>query len=73
MNVLSNQSLIYLVQLIDEELKRLKAEIADRDAEDPFLPDVEQNLVHCAQVAIELRTIYDIAAKASGKDRKSVV
>jgi hypothetical protein len=66
MNVLSNQSLVYLVQLIDEELKRLKAEIADRDAEDPFLPDVEQNLLHCSQLATELQAMYDIAAKSTG-------
>lgn len=66
MNELSNQSLVYLVQLVDEELKRLNSEIDDRDAEDPLLPDVEEDLLACSQVATELRAIYAIAEQSSG-------
>jgi hypothetical protein len=65
MNELSNQSLVYLVQLVDEELKRLKAEIDDRDAEDPLLPDVEEDLLDCSQVATELQVLYEQAEKSS--------
>lgn len=65
MNALSNQSLVYLVQLVDEERKRLKAEVDDRDAEDPVLPDVEEALLDCSQVATELQALYEQAEKTS--------
>jgi transcription initiation factor IIF auxiliary subunit len=66
MSVFSNQSLVYLVQLVDEERMRLKADIADRDEEDPFLPDIKKSLLDCLHAGAELRAIYEAAERSSG-------
>lgn len=66
MNKLSNQSLVVLVQLVKQEVERL-ASLRDRmDAEDPLLPDLEQELLDCSLVADELRNLYEDAAKSAG-------
>jgi hypothetical protein len=66
MNELSNQSLVYLVQLVAEELKRIEDDIDDRDAEDPTLPDLEEELLDCSQAATELQGLYEKAERTYG-------
>lgn len=66
MNELSNQSLGYLVQLVDQERKRLTAQVNDMDAGDALLPDIEQDLLDCSQVASELQRLYLAAEDSSG-------
>lgn len=66
MTELSNQALVYLVQLVNQDLKRLTAEVEARDAEDPILSDIEEELLDCSQVAGELQAMYEDAEKSSG-------
>jgi hypothetical protein len=65
MNELSNQSLVYLVQLVAEELRRIEDDIDDRDAEDPSLPDLEEELLDCSKAATELQGLYESAERTS--------
>jgi hypothetical protein len=66
MTELSDQALVYLVQLVDQELKRLTAEVQARHADDPILADIEEELLDCSQVVSELQAMYENAAKTSG-------
>lgn len=66
MNELSNQSLGYLVQLVDKELQHLHLRVRKMDADDALLADVEQDLLDCSLVANELKALYAVAEKSSG-------
>ena len=66
MKKFSNQSLVVLVQLVQQEIARLESRRDRMDAEDPLLPDLEQELLDCSLVADELRILYEDAAKSAG-------
>lgn len=66
MNELSNPALVYLVQLVDREARRLTAQVDAMDAGDVLLPDIEEQLLDCSQVASELRRLYATAEKSAG-------
>lgn len=59
-------ALVYLVQLVDEKLQRIKEEVSRRDAEDEELLDYEEELVVCSKVAMELERCYHQAEKIVG-------
>lgn len=56
-------ALVYLVQLVNENLQRLKEEVSRRDAEDEELLDYEEELMACSKVAMELERCYHQAEK----------
>jgi hypothetical protein len=65
MNQISDQSLVYLVQLVSEKLKLLGAEIDER-AEDPLAVDIEEERFLCSMAAAELKKLYMEATKTPG-------
>lgn len=63
---IDTNALVYLVQLVDEKLQRLKEEVSRRDAEDEELLGYEEELMACSKVAMELQRCYHQAEKIFG-------
>jgi hypothetical protein len=66
MTELSGNSLMVLVQLLDEKIQSLRARVDASDPGDPELADVEEELMGDSIVAMELRASYEAAAADSG-------
>lgn len=66
MKNLSNQSLVALVQLVQQEVGRLASQRDRMSGEDPLLANVEQELLDYSLVADELKDLYEEAEKSSG-------
>ncbi len=58
--------LVYLVQVVDEKMQALQREVASRDADDAELPDYEEELFACGEVAVELERCYREARQTIG-------
>jgi hypothetical protein len=62
----SGRALVLLIQLLDERMWTLKAQIDKASPDDVELPDMEDELVRCGAVADELRGSYEVALKSAG-------
>jgi hypothetical protein len=62
MTELSGNSMMVLVQVLDEKLQSLRAKVDLLDPEDPELTDLEEELMSDSIVAMELRASYEAAA-----------
>jgi len=58
--------LAVVIQALDEKIGLLQAQVESLDADDPVLPDVEDELLSCSKAASELRDSYAAALKGSG-------
>lgn len=63
---LEPNTLVYLVQLVDQRILQLKAEVDSRDPEDETLTDYEEELLECSKAAMELKRLYQQAEKTTG-------
>jgi len=62
----SGRALVLLIQLLDEKIWALKAQIDKASPDDAELPDMEDELARCGAVANELRDSYELALKSAG-------
>lgn len=52
---LARNAVVQSIQLVNQELKRLRSLIDESGADDPHLPDAEEELLGCSTVATELQ------------------
>lgn len=63
---ITGRTLAVVIQALDEKIGSLQAKVESLDADDPGLPDVEDELLICIKAAHELRDSYAVALRGVG-------
>jgi hypothetical protein len=63
---INDHSLVVIIQILDQKVRSIKAQVDQMDENDDDLADLEDELLSYSEVANELRVSYEEALEDSG-------